>query len=160
MTGPEDVVTDVQVDGGILVGHDGSKASCSAVRWAVEMAEKLDVPVHVLRVWVYANAPRPATAEPGYMPPLADFQQAVINQLREDLESLGLADSPQLHLHASHGRSSQRLLEAARKADLLVVGSRGAGGFKGLGFGSTADQVTRHAPCPVVVVPTAAEANA
>ncbi len=46
-----------------------------------------------------------------------------------------------------------QLLHAAQKADLLVVARRGSGGFRGLGFGSTADQVARHSPCPVVVVP-------
>lgn len=160
MTGLEDVVTTVEIDGGILVGHDGSRASAAAVRWAAELAAKLDTPVHVLRAWVVTNAPRPSTAEPGYMPPLADYEAAVLDDLRADLDGLGLPDSVALHLHASHGRSSQRVLEAAKGADLLVVGSRGEGGFKGLGFGSTADQVSRHAPCPVVIVPTAAEANA
>ena len=52
-----------------------------------------------------------------------------------------------------HGAATRRLLEAAEHAELLVVGSRGAGGFRGLRFGSTADQVVRYAPCPVVVVP-------
>ena len=48
---------------------------------------------------------------------------------------------------------SPALLHAAAGAHLLVVARRGAGGFRGLGFGSTADQVVRHSPCPVVVVP-------
>ncbi|WP_457209016.1 universal stress protein, partial [Nocardioides sp. P5_C9_2] len=58
-----------------------------------------------------------------------------------------------VELHAAHGQSSAKLLEAAAGAEILVVGRRGAGGFRGLLTGSTAEQVVRHAPGPVVVVP-------
>ena len=67
------------------------------------------------------------------------------------MDALGL--DCQLELHVVHAQSSKALLHAATGAELLVVGRRGAGGFRGLGFGSTADQVARHAPCPVVIVP-------
>ena len=52
-----------------------------------------------------------------------------------------------------HGPAGRRLLEASEHVDMLVIGTRGAGGFLGLHLGSTADQVVRHARCPVVVVP-------
>ena len=87
------------------------------------------------------------------MPPLTDFEQAVRDELETAIAALGLPAECQVDYHVLHGASARRLLEAAAHADLLVVGSRGAGGFRGLRFGSTADQVVRNAPCPVVVVP-------
>lgn len=144
----------IDIDGGLLVGHDGSAASGAAVVWAAGLAERLQVALHVLRAWSLTNAPRPATMEPGFVPPRADFAQAVRDALVQDLAGLHLPEGCDVHTHVAHGQSSSRLLQAAQGAEMLVVGTRGAGGFRGLGFGSTADQVVRNAPCPVIVVPT------
>ncbi len=146
-----EVVEEVTLDGGVLVGHDGSPASGEAVRWAADLAVRLRCPLHVLRAWVITSAPRPPTQRVGYVAPLADYEAAVRDHLARDVEDLGLPGD--VMLHVVHGRSSKELLHAATGAELLVVGRRGEGGFRGLGFGSTADQVVRHAPCPVVVVP-------
>lgn len=143
----------VTIDGGILVGHDGSKASSEAVAWAARHAARLGIALHVLRAWSLTNAPRPASMEPGYVPPPEDFEQAVLEELGRDVAALHLPADCTVELHAVRGQSSAKLLEAAQGAELLVVGRRGAGGFRGLLTGSTADQVVRHAPCPVVVVP-------
>lgn len=145
--------TVVTIDGGILVGHDGSKASSEAVAWAAGHAARLGVRLHVLRAWSLTNAPRPASMEPGYVPPPEDFERAVLEELGRDVEALHLPQNCTVELHAAHGQSSAELLEAAKGAEMLVVGRRGAGGFRGLLSGSTADQVVRHSPCPVVVVP-------
>ena len=56
-------------------------------------------------------------------------------------------------VRAISGIPAQALIEASRNADLLVVGSRGGGGFANLAMGSTSSQVVHHAHCPVVVVP-------
>ncbi len=136
------------------MGHDGSKAAGEALVWGAGLAARLHVPLHVLRAWSLTNAPRPATMEPGYVPPRADFEKAVHDALEADLAKLDLPAGCEVELHVAHGQSSARLLEAAAGAEMLVVGQRGAGGFRGLGFGSTADQVMRNAPCPVIVVPT------
>lgn len=143
----------VSIDGGILVGHDGSKSSSEAVSWAAGHAARLGVPLHVMRAWVLTNAPRPKTMEPGFVPPEKDFEEAVLEQLAHDVDALHLHPDCTVELHAAHGQSSAKLLEAAAGAEMLVVGRRGAGGFRGLLTGSTADQVVRHSPCPVVVVP-------
>ena len=145
----------VVIDGGILVGHDGSAQSGRAVTWAADMAGRLGCKLHVLRAWSLTSAPRPATMELGYVPPPEDFEKAVLDALAHDIDALDLPADCEVELHAAHGQSSHRLLEAAEGADLLVVGARGAGGFRGLGFGSTADQVVRNSPVPVVVVPAA-----
>lgn len=152
MTGDHSGVT---LDGGILVGHDGSEASGRAVSWAADLARRLGTRLHVLRAWSLTNAPRPESMELGYVPPPEDFEQAVLDRLGHDVETLGLPEGCQIELHAVRGQSSHKLLEAAAGAEMLVVGARGAGGFRGLGFGSTADQVVRNAPCPVIVIPTA-----
>ena len=150
MTG---VPTGVAIENGILVGHDGSPASSKAVIWAAGHAARLGVPLHVMRAWSLTNAPRPETMERGYVPPIEDFEQAVLKHLARDVEALNLPAECTVELHAVHGQSAQKLLEAAGEAEMVVVGARGAGGFRGLRFGSTADQVMRNAPCPVVVVP-------
>jgi nucleotide-binding universal stress UspA family protein len=148
-----EVATSADIHGGLLVGHDGSPASAEAARWAARLAVRLETPLHVVRTWTLSTAPRPATASGGYVPPMTDFEQAVRDELEADVRKLGLPSACQVDFHVLHGASARRLLETARHADLLVVGSRGAGGFRGLRFGSTADQVVRNAPCPVVVVP-------
>lgn len=143
----------VSIHGGLLVGHDGSTSSSEAVVWAAGHAARLGVPLHVLRAWHLTNAPRPASMKLGYVPPPEDFEAAVLAQLTRDIEALHLPAECTVELHAVHGQSSAKLLEAAAGAEMVVVGARGAGGFRGLRFGSTADQVMRNAPCPVVVVP-------
>lgn len=146
-----EVVNTIELDGGILVGYDGSEAAATGVRWAGELAGRLDEPLHVLRAWGMLNAPRPRTQEGGYIPPLTDWETAVREELEAQVKQLGL--DCEVHLHVAHAQSAAALLHAGTGARMLVVARRGAGGFRGLGFGSTADQVVRHAPCPVVVVP-------
>lgn len=148
-----DVATSLDIDGGLLVGHDGSAPATHAVRWAVRWADRVGSDVHVVRTWVLSSAPRPTTWSPGYVPPMTDFEQAVLEALQRDVAALELPDGPAVHCHVLHGSAGRRLVEASEKADLVVVGSRGAGGFRGLVLGSTADQLVRHAFCPVVVIP-------
>lgn len=145
------VVNEAEVEGGLLVGYDGSAASDTAARWAAGIAARLGEPLHVLRAWGMLNAPAPPTKKGGYIPPLIEWEAAVRDELERQVARLGL--SCELRLHVVHAHASAALLHAAQKADMLVVARRGSGGFRGLGFGSTADQVARHSPCPVVVVP-------
>ena len=60
---------------------------------------------------------------------------------------------PEITVSATTGEVAEELIKASRDADLLVVGTRGSGGFTRLMLGSTSSQVTHHAACPVVVVP-------
>jgi nucleotide-binding universal stress UspA family protein len=150
-----EVTTKAEIADGLVVGHDGSRASAQAVRWAARLAGRLACPLHVVRAWTISSAPRPADAGVGYVPSMLEFEQAVRDRLDRDVDRLGLGEV-EVTTHVLHGAAARRLLEAAARADMLVVGARGEGGFHGLRFGSTADQVTRHASCPVVVVPVAA----
>jgi nucleotide-binding universal stress UspA family protein len=148
-----EVTTTLDLHGDLVVGHDGSPAAADAVRWAARMASRIGCPLHVVRTWSISSSPRPSTAEPGYVPPLTDFETAVRERLEADVAALGLPAEVDVQCHVLHGPAGRRLLEASEGAEMLVVGSRGAGGFRGLIFGSTADQVVRNARCPVVVVP-------
>lgn len=149
-----DPATTLDITGGILVGHDGSEASDKAVRWAVEWAGRVGCDVHVVRGWVMSSAPRPSTWSPGYVPPMTDFEQSVLEHLERDVKRLELPpDGPAVHCWVLHGPAGRRLVEVSDKAVLVVVASRGSGGFRGLVLGSTADQIVRHANCPVVVIP-------
>lgn len=146
-----EVVVRVEIDGGVVVGYDGSECAAGAVRWAAEQAAALGRPLHVVRCWSMTTAPTPPTRELGYVPPMTDYETCVAEELAADVDRLGIGG--EVHLHVVHEGTAKALLEAAEGADLLVVGRRGRGGFAGLGFGSTADQVVRHATCPVVTVP-------
>lgn len=148
-----EVATRLDLTGGLLVGHDGSAPANETVRWAARLAKRLDCTLHVVRTWTISSAPRPATAEPGYVPPLSDFEAAVQKRLLADVARIGLADDLDVDCHVLHGAAGRRLVEASVGAEMLIIGSRGEGGFRGLLFGSTADQVVRNARCPVVVVP-------
>ncbi len=147
------VNTTLEIDGGILVGHDGSPAASEAVRWAADLACRLGSKLHVVRSWAISSAPKPPTATGGFVPPMTDFEAAVLERLRADIAALALPEAVDLDCHVLHGKAARRLLEAAAHAEMLVLGARGVGGFMGLRLGSTADQVVHHAPCPVVVVP-------
>ena len=65
---------------------------------------------------------------------------------------LGRDHGLDVHVHVVHAASAATLVAASAHADLLVVASRGRGGFSGLLVGSTSEQVVRHADCPVVVI--------
>ena len=147
------VADSADVHGGVVVGHDGSEPAARATRWAARLAVLLDVPLHVVRAWSLTSAPRPKTAAPGYVPPITDFEQAVREQLEAHVAGLDLPEACQVNCHVVHAAPARALLQAAERAELLVVAARGTGGFRGLMFGSTADQVTRHAPCLVTIVP-------
>jgi nucleotide-binding universal stress UspA family protein len=142
----------VVVDGGVLVGHDGSKCAQEALVWAAALAGRAGLDLHVVRAWGMTTAPRPATWRPGYVPPLADFEQAVHQDLDRCVAEARLDPSVRVRTHVAHRPPAKGLIEAAKGADLLVVGARGGGGFSGLLLGSVSDQCVHHAPCPVTVV--------
>ena len=137
----------------IVVGVDGSDQSRRVLQFAVEEARRRGDPllvVHAYTVPVYWGVPEFGAVVPPQPPEeaVADAE-ALLERIMADLP-----DDVDVERLVTQGPASAVLLEAAEGADLLVVGSRGHGGFVGLLLGSTSHQVVTHAPCPVVVVPT------
>ena len=147
-----DVVESVRMNGGILVGHDGSECAQHALRWAGELARRSDLDLHVLRAWSMTSAPRPASWSPGYVPPMEDWAGAVLEELNKHVTAAHLDPAVRVSCHVVHRSPAKGLIETAEGADLLVVGARGRGGFGGLLLGSVSDQCVHHAPCPVTVI--------
>lgn len=140
------------MSGRIVVGVDGSKPSRNALHFAWEEARRRDASVEVVYAYLF-----PVTSVmPGYMGPVV---MPSVAELEEDAEAMlaNIVESTpsdiEMESIAVRGPAAPTLLEIAKDADLLVVGSRGHGGFRGLLLGSTSHQVITHAQCPVVVVP-------
>jgi nucleotide-binding universal stress UspA family protein len=131
----------------IVVGVDGSASSVAAVRWAAREAALTGATLHAVTSWTYP-------ASYGWAPVIEDLDWAenartVLDQALK--EAFGGADSAAVVRHVAEGHPAQVLLDAADGADLLVVGSRGHGGFTGMLLGSVSQFVVSHARCPVVV---------
>ncbi len=139
---------------GIIVGIDGSGHSRRALEWAVSEAAMRQAPLTVLTVY---RAVAGYLGEPvQYVGDAELTERARTEAQKETDEVLGEfagAQQPSVTVRAVTGLPANELLAAAEGADLLVVGARGAGGFKRLLLGSVSTQVTHHAPCPVVVIP-------
>jgi nucleotide-binding universal stress UspA family protein len=141
---------------GITVGVDGSDNSQRALEWAMKEAALRHAPLTVLAV--HQVAANQWTANPVIYPedqPITDkARQATEEAVAKITSQLGDAQPASVSVRAVSGLATQELLNASQDSDLLVVGSRGGGGFARLRVGSVSSQVLHHAACPVVVVPT------
>jgi nucleotide-binding universal stress UspA family protein len=139
---------------GITVGIDGSAHSIRALEWAIKEAAIRHAPVTV--VTVHTVPMSGWTGNPITLPQDAEDQEKALRAAEEmtlkATSQLGAAKPSSVTVRAISGFPAQELIEASRTADLMVVGSRGAGGFARLMIGSVSSQVVHHAYCPVVVV--------
>lgn len=136
----------------IVIGNDGSEFARDALRKGLWLARQLGAPARVLRAWTISTAPRPSTWAHGYVPPAEDFEAAVRDRLERDTAELRAEFSDvAVSLETPHGAAGRELIRASDGAQLVVVGTRGAGGFQGLLMGSVSDQVVEHAACDVLV---------
>jgi nucleotide-binding universal stress UspA family protein len=136
--------------GQIIVGMDGSECASVALRWALRESELRHWRVTAVLAWSYLDQ-RPASPGEPFDPTYnednarealnAALQRAVGDEAAGSIERKVICDLP-----------ASALLSEAEEAELLVVGSRGLGGFKGLLLGSVSEQCLHHAPCPVAVV--------
>lgn len=138
----------------IVVGHDGSAGAERALAEALDIADGLGASVEVVRTWTIDTAPPGTLFAEGFVAPVAEVDAAVRARLEKDVAALAAAHpSVPVSCRAALGHASEVLLAAAETARMLVVGSRGRGGFTTLLLGSVSDQCVRHAQCPILVVP-------
>ncbi|WP_367325725.1 universal stress protein [Streptomyces sp. HUAS ZL42] len=147
-------------DGPIVLGVDGSASGERAVDFAFAEAALRNVPLLALHAWTTWNAPMPAPQDASM--PFANPPGALAGE-EERLLYEALAGRRERYPGVAvehrtvHGRTREALIEASRSAQLVVVGARGRGGFRGLLLGSVSQAVLHHAHCPVAVVRGAGE---
>lgn len=132
----------------ILVGLDGSDESIRALQWADRQAQLTESKLRVLAV---LDRPSGLTAGLVYDP---------VRERRLEKErikgivatTLGAQRSGQAEVILGDGYPAKELIDASAKADMIVIGSRGLGGFAGMLLGSVSHHLVAHAKCPVVIV--------
>lgn len=138
----------------IVVGIEGSGGARAALRWALREAQFRDAVVEV--VTAYSSTRVPIAPDVNFVPyDLGDIRDEVA-RLQDDvvgdvLDTIGGSDV-EIKRTVTEGRPADTLMSAADGADMLVVGSRGGGGFRGLLLGSVSQQIAHHGTCPVVIV--------
>ncbi|MFF5014994.1 universal stress protein [Streptomyces sp. NPDC001165] len=133
----------------VVVGVDGSTSSYAALRWAVRYAGLVGGTVDAVAVWELAGLY-------GWSAPAVDLdvdEDDARQRMRQELtDVLGADAAGVVGTHVVHGNPADVLLRAAEGAEVLVVGSRGRGGFARALLGSVGQHVSQHANCPVVIV--------
>lgn len=134
----------------IVVGVDGSKQSSAALAWAAEEAALRGTSLEVVHAWqlpalAYGDIAVPVSFE--------GLGTAAAAMLDEQVTSV-LGEHPPVPLvrEVREGPAAQVILEVAKGAEMVVLGSRGRGGFTGLLLGSVSGHVSHHAHCPVTIV--------
>lgn len=136
----------------VVVGIDGSETAQAALQWAVDEARVRGAALEVVHAWH-----TPYVAGYPYVPAFDPDQfeasaRAAIETALDRVDTTGLAQP--IERLTPLGRAAPVLLDAAKGADVVVVGARGLGGFAGMLLGSVSHHLAHHATCPVVVVPT------
>ncbi|MTD59609.1 universal stress protein [Amycolatopsis pithecellobii] len=140
--------------GPIVVGVDGSPVSDAAVEFAFEEAGFRNVPLVAVHTWLDVSVEETWAA----LPSDVDWDAVAEDESRVLAERLaGLSEKyPEVEVRrrVMRDRPVRGLLSEADGAQLIVIGSRGRGGFAGMGLGSTSQTLLHHSPCPVIVVRT------
>jgi len=139
--------------GSIVVGHDGSPDARRSFDIAIELAEKFAAPLVVVRTWSIDTAPQGVLVHDGCVASFDEVSAKVAEMLVEETRTAAERHpAVEVHYRGVLGRPVEVLLTLSSEARMLVVGSRGLGGFKTLMLGSVSEQCVRHASCPVLVV--------
>jgi nucleotide-binding universal stress UspA family protein len=132
----------------IIVGIDGSKHSITAYNWALDEARRRDADLTAVFAWE-----TPLIGIPGAFD-REELEQSAQKFLNEQLDAESAdTDGVTVHRVVAQGDPSSSLIEACKQADaeMLVLGSRGRGGFAGLLLGSVGQECAANAPCPVLI---------
>jgi nucleotide-binding universal stress UspA family protein len=133
--------------GTIVVGVDGSEQSVAALRWAVDEARLRGWTVRALALWEFPHVFNPVTLVTLPAEPFVEEARHALDRALEAVDTQGV----EVQAEVVEGAAAQHLVEASGDADLLVVGSRGRGGFSGLLLGSVSQHVATNSWCPVLV---------
>lgn len=147
----------------VVVGVDGSAGAKEALRWALAEARLRKSPVLAVHAWAFGYSGGSVAGYPywggsldasaPFGIELGDLQRASEDLLERALTEAGdAARDIEIERRVVQGTAAEVLVSAATADDLLVVGSRGHGGFASLLLGSVSQQCVQHAACPVVVV--------
>ena len=132
----------------IVVGVDGSPPSERALDWAVAEVRRTGAALHLVSAWTF-----PMALGYAFTTTVHEVQQSAQDVIDRAVAHVGeVAGDVTVTGETSEQAPAPALMAAAKGADLLVVGSRGLGGFRGLLIGSVSQYCTRHATCSVVVV--------
>lgn len=137
----------------VFVGVDGSEGADAAVRWAVREGRAHQGTVTAVMAWSFLDQ-RPVAGQERFDP---HYDETTADRALHEyiVRAVGADDAELVLRRPVCDLPANTLIDASAEADLLVVGSRGLGGFKRLMLGSVAHQVVTYSKCPVVVVPTA-----
>jgi nucleotide-binding universal stress UspA family protein len=146
-------VQDDGKDHRIVAGVDGSDSSLSALRWAIRQAGLTGATVAAVAAWHYPVA----AASYGWAPvgtgQSYNFKEITEKTLTDAISStLDAGSDVRVLAQVVEGNPARVLLDAAVGADLLVLGSRGHGGFAEALLGSVSQHCVHHATCPVVII--------
>lgn len=132
----------------IVVGVDGSPGSKLALRWAARLAKSEDARIDALGAWEFPTYVAYGSMSDGFFP--EDEMQKLVTDTVDEV--FGAERPNEMRVLTVRGPADVALLNAGKHALMLVVGSRGHGGFAGLLLGSVSAKVAEHASCPVLVV--------
>lgn len=139
---------------GIIAGIDGSGHSQRALEWAVGEAAARHLPLTVINVYQpVARVWGSAIAYPEDPDLAGHARKAAQEQVDEAVARSGGSRPESVTVRVVSGTPAEELFSAAGDADMIVVGSRGTGGFARLPLGSVASHLAHYAHCPVVIIP-------
>ena len=136
----------------VLVGVDGSDHSRKALSWAASEAADHGADLVVLNVWEHTIPPPAGSLSVSEHQVPEPSQQTTDDLLQTIKEVLGEDPAVLVQPRVKQGNPAKVLIEESEGADLLVVGTRGHGGFGGLVLGSVSQHVAAYAKCPVAVI--------